>query len=176
MSRVAKMPVVIPAGVEFKSSATELSVKGAKSSLSLPLPKEVQVEFNNGVVTIAEASIKAAPAMSGTVRALLASMVLGVTKGYEKKLTLVGVGYRATLTGKKLNLAVGLSHPVDFMVPDGITITVPTQTEVVIQGADKHIVGQIAATLRGYRPPEPYKGKGVRYSDEKIVLKEAKKK
>ncbi|MGQ3056352.1 MAG: 50S ribosomal protein L6 [Nevskia sp.] len=176
MSRVAKMPVVIPAGVEFKSSATELTVKGAKSSLSLPLPKEVKVEYANGTVTIAEASVKASPAMSGTIRALLASMVVGVTKGYEKKLTLVGVGYRATLTGKKLNLAVGLSHPVDFMVPDGITITVPTQTEVVIQGADKRVVGQIAATLRGYRPPEPYKGKGVRYSDEKIVLKEAKKK
>ncbi|MCX7072474.1 MAG: 50S ribosomal protein L6 [Gammaproteobacteria bacterium] len=176
MSRVAKMPVVIPAGVEFKSSATELTVKGAKSSLSLPLPKEVKVEYVNGTVTIAEASVKASPAMSGTIRALLASMVVGVTKGYEKKLTLVGVGYRATLTGKKLNLAVGLSHPVDFMVPDGITITVPTQTEVVIQGADKRVVGQIAATLRGYRPPEPYKGKGVRYSDEKIVLKEAKKK
>lgn len=176
MSRVAKMPVVIPAGVEFKSSATELTVKGAKSSLSLPLPKEVKVEFANGAVTIAESSVKASPAMSGTIRALLASMVVGVTKGYEKKLTLVGVGYRATLTGKKLNLAVGLSHPVDFIVPDGITITVPTQTEVVIQGADKRVVGQIAATLRGYRPPEPYKGKGVRYSDEKIVLKEAKKK
>lgn len=176
MSRVAKMPVKIPAGVEFKSSATEVSVKGAKSSLTLPLPKEVKVEFNNGVATIAEASIKSAPAMSGTVRALLASMVEGVTKGYEKKLTLVGVGYRATLSGKKLNLAVGLSHPVDFIVPDGITVTVPTQTEVVIQGADKRLVGQIAATLRGYRPPEPYKGKGVRYSDEKIVLKEAKKK
>lgn len=176
MSRVAKMPVVIPAGVEFKSSATELTVKGVKSSLSLPLPKEVKVEYANGTVAIAESSVKASPAMSGTIRALLASMVVGVTKGYEKKLTLVGVGYRATLTGKKLNLAVGLSHPVDFMVPDGITITVPTQTEVVIQGADKRVVGQIAATLRGYRPPEPYKGKGVRYSDEKIVLKEAKKK
>jgi len=176
MSRVAKMPVSIPAGVEFKSSAAELSVKGAKGALSLPLPKEVQVEFANGVATVAEASIKAAPALSGTVRALLASMVEGVTKGYEKKLTLVGVGYRATLTGKKLNLAVGLSHPVDFIVPDGITITVPTQTEVVIQGASKHMVGQVAAKLRSYRPPEPYKGKGVRYSDEKVVLKEAKKK
>lgn len=176
MSRVAKMPVSIPAGVEFKSSATELSVRGAKASLTLPLPKEVQVEFANGVVTVAKASIEAAPALSGTVRALLASMVLGVTKGYEKKLILVGVGYRATLTGKKLNLAVGLSHPVDFMVPDGITITVPTQTEVVIQGASKHMVGQVAAKLRSYRPPEPYKGKGVRYSDEKVVLKEAKKK
>lgn len=176
MSRVARMPVTIPAGVEFKSSATELSVKSAKASLSLPLPKEVQVDFSNGVVTVAEESIKSSPAMSGTIRALLASMVVGVTKGYEKKLVLVGVGYRATLTGKKLNLAVGLSHPVDFMVPDGITITVPTQTEVVIQGADKRLVGQIAATLRSNRPPEPYKGKGVRYSDEKIVLKEAKKK
>ena len=134
------------------------------------------VEFANGVVTVAKSSIEAAPALSGTVRALLASMVLGVTKGYEKKLILVGVGYRATLTGKKLNLAVGLSHPVDFMVPDGITITVPTQTEVVIQGASKHMVGQVAAKLRSYRPPEPYKGKGVRYSDEKVVLKEAKKK
>lgn len=176
MSRVAKMPVVIPAGVEFKNSVTEISVKGAKASLSLPLPKEVKVEFANGVVTVAESSIESAPALSGTVRALLASMVLGVTKGYEKKLVLVCVGYRATLAGKKLNLAVGLSHPVDFMVPDGITIEVPTQTEIVIKGADKHMVGQVAAKLRSYRPPEPYKGKGVRYSDEKVVMKEAKKK
>ena len=176
MSRVARMPVKIPAGVEFKTGDGHFSVKGAKGSLSIPLSKDVTLEFNNGVVTVAEASVVASPAMSGTVRALLANMVGGVTKGYEKKLTLVGVGYRASLTGKKLNLAVGLSHPVDFIVPDGITITVPTQTEIVIQGADKHMVGQVAAKLRSYRPPEPYKGKGVRYSDEKIVLKEAKKK
>lgn len=176
MSRVARMPVKIPAGVEFKAADGQVSIKGAKSSLTLPLPSGVELEIKDGVVTVVESSVTASPAMSGTVRALLANMVNGVTKGYEKKLTLVGVGYRAQLTGKKLNLAVGLSHPVDFMVPDGITITVPTQTEIVIQGADKHMVGQVAATLRSYRPPEPYKGKGVRYSDEKIVLKEAKKK
>jgi len=176
MSRVARMPVTIPAGVEFNTGGGRINVKGAKGSLSLPLPKEVVLESKNGVVTVAEASVTTSPAMSGTIRALLANMVGGVTKGYERKLQLVGVGYRATLTGKKLNLAVGLSHPVDFMVPDGITITVPTQTEIVIQGADKHMVGQVAAKLRSYRPPEPYKGKGVRYSDEKIVLKEAKKK
>lgn len=176
MSRVARMPVAIPAGVEFKTGDGLFNVKGAKGSLSLPLPKEVVLEFNNGQVTVAEESVKKAPAMSGTIRALLANMVGGVTKGYERKLQLVGVGYRATLTGNKLNLAVGLSHPVDFIVPAGITVTVPSQTEVVIQGADKHMVGQVAAKLRSYRPPEPYKGKGVRYSDEKIVLKEAKKK
>ncbi len=170
------MPVTIPAGVEFKNAAGEVSIKGAKSSLVFALPREVELEFKDGVVTVSEASVVASPAMSGTVRAILNNMVGGVTKGYEKKLTLVGVGYRASLAGKKLNLAVGLSHPVDFMVPDGITIEVPTQTEIVIKGADKHMVGQVAAKLRSYRPPEPYKGKGVRYSDEKIVLKEAKKK
>lgn len=170
------MPVKIPAGVEIKTSAGVATVKGAKASLSLPLPAGVDLDIKDGVASVAADSVAKVPALSGTVRALLANMVAGVTKGYEKKLILVGVGYRATLAGKKLNLAVGLSHPVDFMVPEGITITVPTQTEIVIQGADKHMVGQVAAKLRAYRPPEPYKGKGVRYSDEKIVLKEAKKK
>lgn len=176
MSRVARMPVTIPAGVEYKNADGQVSIKGAKATMSLPLPKEVALEFKDGVVTVAESSVTASPAMSGTIRALLFNMVNGVTKGYEKKLLLVGVGYRASLSGKKLNLAVGLSHPVDFMVPDGISIEVPTQTEIVIKGADKHMVGQVAAKLRGYRPPEPYKGKGVRYADEKVVLKEAKKK
>ncbi|MCK9383304.1 MAG: 50S ribosomal protein L6 [Nevskia sp.] len=176
MSRVAKMPLTVPAGVEFSNTAGRISVKGAKGALMFSLPSEVEIKFDGGVITIVPASIEKSPALSGTVRATLNNMVEGVTKGYERKLNLVGVGYRATLAGKKLNLAVGLSHPVDFMVPDGIVIEVPTQTEIVIKGADKHMVGQIAAKLRSYRPPEPYKGKGVRYSDEKIVLKEAKKK
>lgn len=176
MSRVAKMPVKIPAGVEIKHSDAEVIVKGAKASLTLPLPGSVKIELKDGHVQVTEASVKSDPAMSGTVRALINSMVDGVTKGYERKLQLVGVGYRAALQGKVLNLSLGLSHPVNFPVPEGITITVPTQTELVITGASKHMVGQVAAKIRSYRPPEPYKGKGVRYSDEKVVLKEAKKK
>ncbi|HEX4872886.1 MAG TPA: 50S ribosomal protein L6 [Nevskiaceae bacterium] len=176
MSRVAKMPVKIPAGVEISSAKGAVTVKGPKASLSLNLPADVAVEVAGGVLTVSASSIKANAMQSGTVRALINNMVEGVTKGYERKLTLVGVGYRAAAQGKKVNLSVGLSHPVEYAVPDGISVECPSQTEIVIKGASKHLVGQVAADLRSYRPPEPYKGKGVRYSDERVVLKEAKKK
>ena len=170
------MPVKIPAGVEIKSDAGQVTVKGAKASLSLPLPKGVAIEFKNGEASVTADSIKGNAKLSGTVRALINNMVNGVTKGYEKKLTLVGVGYRAATQGKKINLALGFSHPVEYPIPEGITVETPTQTEIVIKGANKHMVGQVAADIRSFRPPEPYKGKGVRYSTEKVVLKEAKKK
>ncbi len=176
MSRVARMPVKIPAGVEVKIVDGLMSVKGAKASLNLPLPSSVQLEIKDGVASVTEASIAENAAKAGTVRALLNNMIEGVTKGYERKLTLVGVGYRAQSQGKKVNLALGFSHPIEFPIPEGITVDTPTQTEIVIKGASKHMVGQVAAKIRAYRPPEPYKGKGVRYSDEKVELKEAKKK
>jgi large subunit ribosomal protein L6 len=176
MSRVARMPVKIPAGVQVSAAAGSVTVKGAKSSLTLPLPEAVSVEVKDGAAHVAAASISANAAMSGTVRALLANMVNGVTKGYERKLGLVGVGYRAAVQGKKLNLSLGFSHPVEYPIPEGITIETPSQTEIVVKGADKQLVGLVAAKIRAYRPPEPYKGKGVRYSDEKVNLKEAKKK
>jgi len=176
MSRVARMPVKIPAGVQISSAAGSVTVKGAKSSLTLPLPASVAVEIKDGEAHVSAASIQANAAMSGTVRALLANMVNGVTKGYERKLGLVGVGYRAQVQGKKLNLSLGFSHPVEYPIPEGITVETPSQTEIVVKGADKQLVGLVAAKIRAYRPPEPYKGKGVRYSDEKVSLKEAKKK
>ena len=176
MSRVAKMPVKIPAGVQISTAEGSVTVKGAKSSLTLPLPSAVAIEVKDGVANIAAGSIAANAAMSGTVRALLANMVSGVTKGYERKLGLVGVGYRAQVQGKKLNLSLGFSHPVEYPIPEGITVETPSQTEIVVKGADKQLVGLVAAKIRAYRPPEPYKGKGVRYSDEKVSLKEAKKK
>jgi len=170
------MPVSIPAGVQIKPEGGLVTVTGAKSSLSFKLPKSVQVEVKDGHAHVAADSVAKDPAMSGTVRALLANMVAGVTKGYEKKLSLVGVGYRAAMAGKKLNLSLGFSHPVEFAIPEGITVETPTQTEIIIKGADKQLVGLVAAKIRGYRPPEPYKGKGVRYVGEKVVMKEAKKK
>jgi large subunit ribosomal protein L6 len=176
MSRVAKMPVKIPAGVQVSTAAGSVTVKGAKSSLTLPLPETVAIEVKDGVAHVAAGSIAANAALSGTMRALLANMVNGVTKGYERKLGLVGVGYRAQVQGKKLNLSLGFSHPVEYPIPEGITVETPSQTEIVVKGADKQLVGLVAAKIRAYRPPEPYKGKGVRYSDEKVSLKEAKKK
>lgn len=177
MSRVAKMPVKLPAGVTVSTEGGNLVVKGAKSSLSLALPAGVVVNVKDGVAAIAEDTLKNNATLGGTVRALMANMVEGVTKGFERKLQLVGVGYRASVVGgKHVNLQVGLSHPVEHPIPAGISVECPTQTDIVIKGADKHMVGQLAAQLRSYRPPEPYKGKGVRYSDEKVVLKEAKKK
>ncbi|HWU67245.1 MAG TPA: 50S ribosomal protein L6 [Stenotrophobium sp.] len=176
MSRVAKMPVKIPAGVQISSDAGLLTVKGAKSALSMKLPAGIGIDIKDGVAQLAEESRKSNAMVSGTVRALLNNMVQGVTKGFERKLLLVGVGYRAQSQGKKLNLSVGLSHPVEYPIPEGITVETPSQTEIVIKGASKHMVGQVAADIRSYRPPEPYKGKGVRYSDEKVVMKEAKKK
>ena len=176
MSRVAKMPVSIPSGVEVTADGGTVLVKGAKASLSLPLPPSVEVEIKDGTLNLTEKSIANDAMQSGTVRALINNMVVGVTSGFEKKLTLVGVGYRAAVQGKSINLAVGLSHPVDYPIPEGITVETPSQTEIVVKGADKKMVGQVAADLRSFRPPEPYKGKGVRYSDERVVMKEAKKK
>ena len=176
MSRVAKMPVNIPSGVEVTSTDRTVMVKGAKASLSISLPKAVEVVIKDGVLNLSEESVANNAMQSGTVRALINNMVEGVTKGFEKKLTLVGVGYRAAVQGNKLNLAVGLSQPVDYPIPDGISIETPSQTEILVKGADKRMVGQVAADLRAFRPPEPYKGKGVRYADERVVMKEAKKK
>jgi large subunit ribosomal protein L6 len=177
MSRIAKYPVVLPSGVEFSRSGSTASLKGKKGTLSLELNSEVELDHADDKLTVKRRShSRFATAMAGTTRALLANMVRGVTEGFEKKLELVGVGYRAQAQGKKLNLTLGFSHPVVFNVPEGITIETPSQTEVVIRGVDKQQVGHVAAEIRRFRPPEPYKGKGVRYADERVILKEAKKK
>jgi large subunit ribosomal protein L6 len=171
------MPVPLPKGVEVTQTGGKVRVKGPKGDLSLVLNEQVEVHVTDGEAKISSRSQAAgARAIAGTTRALLSNMVNGVSKGYERKLELVGVGYRAQAQGKKLNLTLGFSHPVAYPVPEGITIDTPSQTEIVIKGADKHKVGQVAADIRRYRPPEPYKGKGVRYSGENVVLKEAKKK
>ncbi|MFZ1623607.1 MAG: 50S ribosomal protein L6 [Gammaproteobacteria bacterium] len=177
MSRVAKKPVLLPKGVEMTQAAGTVKVKGPKGELLLSLSADVEVSIADNQANVSvRKSEQRAWAIAGTTRALLANMVEGVSKGFERKLELVGVGYRAQAQGKKLNLTLGFSHPVAYAVPDGITIDTPTQTEILIKGADKHQVGQVAANIRSYRPPEPYKGKGVRYSTERVVLKEAKKK
>ncbi|XXQ68194.1 50S ribosomal protein L6 [Neisseriaceae bacterium B1] len=177
MSRVAKNPVTVPAGVEVNIGTDALAVKGKNGALSLPLTGAVKVELADGQLTFAAAdNSKHAAAMSGTVRALVANMVKGVSEGFEKKLQLIGVGYRAQAQGKTLNLSLGFSHPVVYEMPEGVSVATPSQTEIVLTGADKQAVGQAAAEIRGYRPPEPYKGKGVRYVGEQVVMKEAKKK
>jgi large subunit ribosomal protein L6 len=177
MSRIAKEPIALPKGVEFNQDGTVVTVKGGKGSLVLDLNSEVELSQEDGVLKVAPRSgSRFATAMSGTTRALLANMVRGVTEGYERKLELVGVGYRAQAQGRTLNLTLGFSHPVVYEAPDGISVATPSQTEVVITGIDKQKVGQVAAEIRRFRPPEPYKGKGVRYADEHVVLKEAKKK
>jgi large subunit ribosomal protein L6 len=176
MSRVAKNPISLPAGVEVKLDAA-ISIKGPLGAMSHPVTGLVNVTLDNGVLQVAAASeSRDARAMSGTTRALLANMVLGVSKGFEKKLTLVGVGYRAQAQGDKLNLTLGYSHPVEHMMPEGVKVETPTQTEILIKGMDKQKVGQVAADVRAYRKPEPYKGKGVRYANEVVVIKETKKK
>jgi len=177
MSRIGKLPVTVPAGVEVTASATEVAVKGPLGTLKQPVASNVTVKRDGDKVTIElrEDSIQA-DAMSGTLRALIANMVQGVSKGFEKKLNLVGVGYRAQAQGDKLNLTLGFSHPVVHQMPKGVKVQTPTQTEILVSGIDKQQVGQVAAEIRSYRPPEPYKGKGVRYSDEVVVLKETKKK
>lgn len=176
MSRVAKNPITLPKGVEVTLGAM-ISVKGPLGSLTQSASNDVQVSQENGVLnfTPTNASIQA-NAMSGTMRALLNNMVQGVSKGFEKKLTLVGVGYRAQAQGDALNLTLGFSHPVIHKMPQGIKVETPTQTEIVIKGIDRQAVGQVAADVRAYRPPEPYKGKGVRYADEVVIKKETKKK
>ena len=177
MSRVARNPVVLPAGVEATMADGELAVKGPLGTLKQRLSPRVKVEHvENRLQFAAIGETTQARAMSGTMRALVANMVLGVSKGFERKLNLVGVGYRAQAQGDKLNLTLGYSHPVVHPMPKGIKVETPTQTEIVIKGIDKQQVGEVAAQVRAYRRPEPYKGKGVRYSDEVIVLKETKKK
>jgi large subunit ribosomal protein L6 len=177
MSRVGKMPVAIPEEVDVAINEDQISVKGKGGTLNLMLNALVNIVNKDGKLSFEPANeSRDANAMSGTVRQLVNNMVVGVTKGFEKKLNLVGVGYKAQAQGAKLNLQVGYSHPVDKLMPEGITVATPTPTEIVIKGADRQRVGQVAAEIRAVRPPEPYKGKGIRYADEKIVIKETKKK
>jgi large subunit ribosomal protein L6 len=174
MSRVAKMPIALPKGVECNVAKDVVTVKGPKGTLKLAQLNGVDVGVNGSEIQLTSTDANTTK-MAGTARALIANMVKGVSEGYQRKLELVGVGYRAALQGKDLNLSLGFSHPVVFKTPDGITITVPSQTEILIAGTDKQRVGEVAAKIRAFRPPEPYKGKGVRYAGEKITLKEAKK-
>jgi large subunit ribosomal protein L6 len=175
MSRIGNSPIKLPPKVEVSLSASEIVVKGPLGSLSQRFGDGVAIEQNGDTLTFKAASPEA-NAMHGTVRALVANMVKGVTAGYEKRLALVGVGYRAQAAGDKLNLSLGFSHPVVHRMPKGVKVETPQQTEIVVKGADKHLVGQVAAEIRAYRPPEPYKGKGVRYANEQVTLKETKKK
>ena len=174
MSRVAKKPVVLPKGVELNVQADAVSVKGPKGTLSAAKPEGVAIAVDNGQAVLS-ANDEALVPMAGTLRAIVANMVKGVSEGFERKLELVGVGYRAAMQGKDLNLSLGFSHPVLFPAPEGITIATPSQTEIVVSGADKQQVGEVAAKIRAFRPPEPYKGKGVKYAGENIIRKEAKK-
>ncbi len=174
MSRVAKKPIVLPKGVELKIESGTVSVKGPKGTLSIAKPADVEVVVEDGHAQLSSNDPERI-AITGTLRAIVANMVQGVTEGFERKLELVGVGYRAAMQGKDLNLSLGFSHPVLFKTPDGISIATPTQTEIVVSGTDKQRVGEVAAKIRGFRPPEPYKGKGVKYAGEHIIRKEAKK-
>ena len=177
MSRVGKMPVVVPQGVDVAITDEQITVKGANGTLTRKLHPLVNVKNDAGTITFIPASdSSAADSMSGTLRALVANMVSGVGKGFERKLTLVGVGFRAQAQGQKLNLQIGYSHPVVKDMPAGIKVATPTQTEILISGPDRQVVGQVAAEVRAFRPPEPYKGKGIRYANERVVLKETKKK
>ena len=177
MSRVAKKPINLPSGVEVTLSGQALSVKGPKGALEMTLHRDVEAKKDDNVLTFAaRRNSKTAVAQSGTARALANNLVEGVSKGFEKRLQLIGVGYRAQAQGNTLNLTLGFSHPVAFKVPEGLTVETPSQTEIVVKGVDKQKVGQAAANIRAYRPPEPYKGKGVRYADEYVARKEAKKK
>jgi large subunit ribosomal protein L6 len=177
MSRIAKYPVVLPDKVEVNIAATELTVKGPLGTLTQHISPGVLVKKDGSTLTFAAADdSKAANALSGTTRANVANMVHGVKQGFERKLQLVGVGYRAQAQGNKLNLTLGFSHPIVYALPEGVKAETPTQTEIVIKGADKQRVGQVAAEIRAYKPPEPYKGKGVRYAGEVVALKETKKK
>ncbi len=177
MSRIAKAAVAVPAGVEVTCEAQQIRVKGAKGSLALDIHSSVQVQQDAGALRVQpKVADKSSWAMAGTMRALVNNLVTGVSQGFQKKLQLVGVGYRAQSKGKVLNLSLGFSHPVNYPVPEGITVETTSQTEIIVSGCDKQQVGQVAAEIRRFRPPEPYKGKGVRYVGEKIIRKEAKKK
>jgi len=174
MSRVAKNPIKLPSGVDLNISGSQLNVKGPKGILSVVLYPGISFDENDGEYLVKNANEKNL-SMAGTFRALVSNMVTGVSTGFQKKLQLVGVGYRAQAQGNKLNLALGFSHPIEYSAPEGITIETPSQTEIIVSGCDKQKVGQVAAEIRAYRPPEPYKGKGVRYADERVARKEAKK-
>ena len=174
MSRIAKEPISLPKGVDFNISGQQVKVKGPKGAMQMDLHPAVGVSQEDGVITVQPQDDRAL-AMAGTMRSLLNNLVIGVTTGFEKTLTLVGVGYRAQAQGKKLNLALGFSHPINYQLPDGVEVETPSQTEIIVRGTDKQKVGQVAAEIRAFRPPEPYKGKGVRYKDEHVVRKEAKK-
>ncbi len=177
MSRIAKSSIVIPEGVDVEIKNSTFCVKGGNGQMSFPIRNDVSVEVNDNLLQVVwDDKIKKANAHAGTTRATLSNMITGVSKGFEKRLTLVGVGYRAQVSESTLTLSLGFSHSISYEVPAGIRIEAPSQTEVVIKGVDKHRVGQVAAEIRAYRPPEPYKGKGVRYTDEHVVRKEAKKK
>jgi large subunit ribosomal protein L6 len=177
MSRVAKSPITLPAGVTAARSDQSLSVKGPKGEMAMAIHPLVDVAQEDSSLRVSpKVEDKASWAMAGTMRALVSNMVTGVSQGFEKKLQLVGVGYRAQAGGKSLNLSLGFSHPIDYPVPEGISITTPSATEIVVSGSNKQRVGQVAAEIRAFRPPEPYKGKGVRYADELVARKEAKKK
>jgi large subunit ribosomal protein L6 len=177
MSRIAKAPVELPKGVEFRQEGNVVTLKGGKGSLSLEINNEVELLQEENVLRVAPRSgSRFSAAIAGTMRAILANMAKGVSEGFERKLELVGVGYRAQAQGNKLNLSLGFSHPVVYHVPQGVSVETPSQTEIFVRGADKQVVGQVAAEIRGFRPPEPYKGKGVRYANERVILKEAKKK
>lgn len=174
MSRVAKKPVALAKGVELNVQQDAINVKGPKGTLSIAKPAGIEVTIEDGNALLSANDPSLVP-LTGTLRAIVANMVHGVSAGFERKLELVGVGYRAAMQGKDLSLSLGYSHPVLFKAPEGITISTPTQTEILVAGADKQLVGEVAAKIRGYRAPEPYKGKGVKYSDETIIRKEAKK-
>ena len=177
MSRIAKKPVELVSGAEVNINGQTVTVKGAQGNLSIDLHNTVSVKQEDGKLNFApNDNSKGSMAMAGTMRSLVNNMVLGVTTGFSKQLQLVGVGYRANMQGKVLDLSLGFSHPVKYAIPEGITVETPSQTEIIVKGADKQKVGQVCAEIRAYRPPEPYKGKGVRYSDERVVRKEAKKK
>ena len=177
MSRIAKAPVIIPGGVDIKLEGNNVTVKGVNGQLSYDINAVVSLAIADNVIQVQwDKDDKKATAQAGTARAIVSNMVIGVSAGFEKKLALIGVGYRAQAKGNILNLALGFSHPVDFEVPAGVTVETPTQTEIIVKGSDKQLVGEVAAKIRAYRPPEPYKGKGVRYVDEHVARKEAKKK
>lgn len=177
MSRIASKPVEIPSGVEINISGQSVSVKGKNGSMSMDVNENVKVKQEDNALSFSgKEGVDGSVAMAGTMRSLANNMVVGVSKGFEKKLELIGVGYRAQAQGNKLNLTLGFSHPVVYNVPEGVTVETPSQTEIVVKGADKQKIGQVSADIRAYRPPEPYKGKGVRYADERVIRKEAKKK
>lgn len=177
MSRIAKMGVAVPAGVDVQIKDDQITVKGSGGELKLAPNALVKIESQDGKLSFVPADeSREANAMSGTMRQLVNNMVVGVSKGFEKKLNLVGVGFRAQAQGNRLNLQIGYSHPVNFEMPEGVTVATPTPTEIIVKGADRQVIGQLAANIRDARPPEPYKGKGIRYSDERVVIKETKKK